>query len=110
MCGDWHCNTDFGHFFFTVDPEGTKVTTAILQMSGFSCGGTTMTTETQVLISWSIDGGEFSGDVDLGGSDEILYVTFDGTYDASSKTFSGTWDEDASGTHCSGDWETAPHQ
>ncbi len=110
LSGDWNANTDFGHFSFTVDPDGTKVTTAVVQMAGFSCGGTTLTTETQVLNSWAIGSNGFSGDVDLGDSNEILFVSFDGTYNPSTRTFSGTWDEDAQGTHCSGDWRTAPHQ
>jgi hypothetical protein len=110
MSGDWNAQTDFGHLAFTVDPEGQKVTTAVAKIDNFHCGDTSLTTESQVLNSWSIDGGEFSGQVDLGETDEILYVAFNGTYDAASKTFSGTWDFDAHGTDCTGEWTTSPHQ
>ena len=110
MSGDWNAATDFGRFAYTVDPNGEKVTTAVVKVKDFSCGGTILTTQTQVLNSWTIDGGEFSGQMDLGGSDEILYIAFDGKYDASSKTFSGQWDFDAHGTDCTGEWKSFPHQ
>lgn len=110
MSGDWNADTDFGHFSFTVDPDGTKVTTAVVEMSGYSCGGTTLSTETQNLSQWPISDNEFSGEVNLGSSDETLYLTFDGSYDAASKTFSGSWEEDTGGESCSGEWETTPHK
>ncbi len=110
MSGDWNAVTDFGRFAFTVDPNGGSVTTAVIKINHFTCGGTTLTTQTQVLNSWPIEGGEFSSQVDLGESDEILYITFDGSYDAAGKTFSGSWDEDAHGAHCSGNWATFPHK
>ena len=110
MSGDWNAVTDFGRLAFSVDPDGQKVTTAVVKIQGFSCGGTTLTTETQVLNSWSIANGEFSSQVDLGESDEILYIAFDGSYDRATRTFSGSWDFDAHGTHCSGDWTTFPHK
>ena len=109
MSGDWHADTDFGRFSFSVDPEGTQVITAVIQMSGFGCGGTLLSTETQVLNSWPIEGTDFQGDVTLD-SDNFLYMDFDATYDPESRTFSGTWVEDAHGTECSGDFKTAPHQ
>ncbi len=110
MSGDWNAQTDFGRFAFTVDSNGEKVTTAVVKVNNFSCDGTTLTTETQVLNSWSIDGREFVGRVDLGESDEILYLAFDGSYDAVRKTFSGTWEFDAHGTHCTGKWTTFAHK
>ena len=110
MSGDWNAEAQFGRFAFTVDPNGEMVKTAVITIDNFTCGGTTLTTQTQALDSWIISGGEFSADVDLGESDETLYMTFAGSYDASSKTFSGSWDEDANGTHCTGDWTTFPHR
>lgn len=110
MSGDWNAQTDFGRLAFTVDPNGGKITTAVVKVNNFSCGGTLLTTETQVMNSWNIDGREFAGRVDLGESDEILYLAFDGRYDAASKTFSGTWDFDAYGTDCTGEWTTFSHK
>jgi hypothetical protein len=110
LSGDWNAKTGFGTFAFTVDPTGQNVTTAVVHVSNYTCGGTTLTTESQVLNQWPISGGEFAGRVDLGDANEILDVTFDGTYNAKAKTFSGTWEEDAHGTHCAGKWETIPHK
>ena len=110
MSGDWNADTDFGHFAFTVDPDGVKITTAVVKVAGFTCGGTYLSTEPQELSQWPITDGEFAGRVNLGDADEILDMTFDGTYDPASKTFSGSWEEDAHGTHCTGDWQTLPHK
>jgi hypothetical protein len=109
MSGDWNANTDFGHIAFTVDPNGNNVATTVINLSNFTCGGTFLTTETQILNSWSIRDGEFSGDIDLGDND-FLTLTVAGTYDQAKKTFSGTWEEDASGTTCSGQWEAIPRK
>ena len=108
LSADWNADTSFGSFAFTVAPDGSKITTAVIRMQGFRCGGTTLTTTTQTLDQWPIENDAFSSDVTLD-SDQSLYLSFDGTYDDSTRTFSGTWSEDASGTQCSGDWETDPH-
>ena len=109
MSGDWNANTNFGHIAFTVDPNGNNVVTTVINMSNFTCGGTFMTTETQILNSWSISDGEFSGDIDLG-DNGFLRMTIDGTYDQARKTFVGTWEEDAHGTTCSGQWDAIPRK
>ena len=109
MSGDWNADTDFGSFAFTVAPDGTRVTTAVIKLQGFNCGGSTVSSQVQSLSSWSIEGGGFSGDVSLESGEEFD-ISFDGAYDESSKTFSGTWEEDAYGTLCDGDWVTAPHE
>ncbi len=109
MSGDWNAKTPFGHLAFTVDPNGNNVVTAVIDISSFTCGGTFLTTNTQVLNSWSISDGEFSGDIDLG-DNGFLSMTIDGTYDQAGKTFAGTWEEDASGTTCSGQWEAIPRK
>ena len=109
MSGDWNADTDFGHFAFTVDPDGNNVVTAVITMSGWTCGGTTMTTELQVLNSWSISNGEFVGEIDLDDS-HFHTLTLDGTYKEANKQFAGTWEEDAHGTLCSGTWESIPRK
>ena len=109
ISGDWNANTDFGHLAFTVDPNGNNVVTAVIDMSGFTCGGTFLTTNVQVLNSWSISNGEFSGNVDLA-DQGFVNMTIDGTYDKSKKTFSGAWQEDAHGDQCSGQWEAIPRK
>ncbi len=109
LSGDWNANTDFGHLAFTVDPSGNNVVTAVIDIANFTCGGTFLTTDTQVLNSWSISDGEFNGDVDLG-DNGFLSMTIDGTYDKAKNTFAGTWQEDAHGDQCSGQWEAIPRK
>ena len=107
MSGDWNADTKFGHLAFTVDPEGNNVTTAVIHMSGWRCGGTILTTEMQILNSWSIRDGEFAGEVDLDDS-HFHTMAIAGSYDEARKTFSGQWEEDSHGTTCSGRWEAVP--
>ncbi|MFZ1041553.1 MAG: hypothetical protein WCA79_13665 [Anaerolineales bacterium] len=110
MSGDWNANTDFGHFAFTVDPNGNNVVTAVIGMPNWSCGGTTFfNLNMQVFDSWSISDGEFSGNVDLA-DHGFVNMTIDGTYDQAQKTFAGTWQEDAHGDTCSGQWEAIPRK
>ena len=109
LSGDWNAATDFGSFAFTVAPDGTRVMTAVIRLRGFSCGGSTVTSEVQSLSAWSLEDAGFSGDVSLE-SGEQFDISFDGAYDESNRTFSGTWEEDAYGTLCSGDWVTPPHE
>jgi hypothetical protein len=57
---------------------------------------------------WTISGGKFSASIHLGNSStdpNDLYV--DGTYDKAANKFSGQWEQDAYGTTCNGNWETA---
>ena len=110
MSGDWNADTDFGHLAFTVDPEGQNVTTVVVKMNNFTCSGTSLTTETQDLNSWPIDNGQFSDSVNLGQGDEVLHMGIGAIYNPSSRTFSGAWDFDAYGGHCTGKWTTSPHQ
>ncbi len=109
MSGDWNAKTKFGRLAFSVNPDGTNLTTAVVVLSNFTCGGTTLTTNVQTLGPFPLDQGQFSIQVDLE-SDEILYMNFDGTYNAKQKVFSGSWEEDAHGDHCSGTWESTPHR
>lgn len=105
ISGDWNAYTDFGRFAFTIDPNGLQVTTAVLELSNWTCGGTTITTEIQELDTSSVDDGEFSVFFIL---DEHRFHTidFDGTYDEVNKNFSGTWTEENHSTICSGTWES----
>jgi len=94
---------------FTVDPNGNNVVTAVVDISNFTCGGTFLTTNTQVLNSWPISDGQFSGDVDLG-DNGFLRMGINGTYSKAKNTFSGEWQEEASGSTCSGQWEAIPRK
>ena len=109
MSGDWNADTEFGHIAFTVDPDGNNVVTTVITMSNFTCGSTYLSTDTQILNSWSISNGEFSSEVDLDDS-HFLTMTIDGTYDEAAKTFSGSWEEDSHGTICSGEWTATPRK
>ena len=103
MSGDWNASANFGRLAFTVDPDGKNVTTAVITVSDWTCGGTTLTTELQAITQWPISHGEFGGNANLNGNFHTLTVI--GNYDEGKKQFTGTWEEDAHGTTCSGTWE-----
>jgi hypothetical protein len=105
MSGDWTATTKFGSFAFSIDPNGESVITSVLHMSNFTCGGTTLTTELQTINTWSISDNTFSGTIDLN-PPHVEELSIEAKYDARHKLFSGTWDEDQYGTHCSGTWQT----
>jgi hypothetical protein len=106
MSGDWHADTPFGSFSFTVDPNGTTITTAVFQVSNWTCGGTTLTTQVQSLSQWPITDGHFEGYTNLNGN--FHNITVMGNYDPAKKTFTGTWEEFAHNTTCSDTWEAIP--
>ncbi len=110
MSGDWSAQTDFGKIAFTVSPDGTAVSVMSVKMSNWTCGGDTLTTSLQVSNEppWAISDGQFSAHANLGDSStdpNDLFV--DGEYDKAANKFSGTWEQDAYGTTCTGTWETA---
>ncbi len=109
MSGDWNADTEFGHIAFTVDPDGHNVTTTLIKMSSFTCGGTFLSTNTHILNSWPLSDNEFSGSINLDDS-HFLTLMINGTYDEAQKTFTGTWEEDSHGTLCSGDWTAIPRK
>jgi hypothetical protein len=106
ISGDWNAYADFGRFAFTIDPDGLKVTTAVLELSNWTCGGTTITTGIQELDTRSVTDGEFSVDFSLDSGRRFHTIAFNGTYDAAKKKFSGTWTEDNHSKICSGAWES----
>jgi hypothetical protein len=104
MSGDWTVDAEFGKLAFSVDPEGTVVLTAVIAVTNWTCGGTTLSTQLQSISQWPISNNEFIGDVNLNGSFHTMRI--EGSYDETHKQFSGTWEEDAHGTVCSGTWES----
>ena len=48
---------------------------------------------------------EFSGTIDLN-PPHAEEMSIDAKYDSKHKMFTGTWDEDQYGTHCTGTWQT----
>jgi hypothetical protein len=104
MSGDWTASTDFGQLAFTVDPDGGNVTTAVIVVTHWTCGGTTLTTQLQSLSQWPISDGQFGGNVNLNGNFHTMTII--GAYDETNDQFIGTWEEDAHGTTCSGEWES----
>jgi hypothetical protein len=108
MSGDWNASPDFGRLAFTVDPDGRNVTTAVISMKGWKCGGTILSTGLQSLSQWPISDGEFGGNVNLNGNFHTMTII--GKYDKAKKQFVGTWEEDAHGTTCSGEWESIPRK
>ncbi len=109
LSGDWNAKMDWGTFAFTVDPDGKNVTTAVVHINGLTCGGTTYSTEIQMLNSWAIDNDAFQGYVNLK-SGHIVDLYLDGNFNKAKKMFGGTWEADFYGTHCTGKWESAPHK
>jgi hypothetical protein len=108
MSGDWQVQAEFGHFAFTVDPDGKNVTTAVFDLSDWTCGGTTLTTGLQSISLWPISDGQFGGNVNLNGNFHTMTVI--GTYNEAGKTFSGEWQEHAHGSTCSGKWQAVPRK
>jgi Trk-type K+ transport system membrane component len=108
MSGDWTVNAEFGKFAFTVDPDGKNVTTAVFELSGWACGGTTLSTSLQSLSQWPLTDGQFAGMVNLNGNFHTMTVV--GTYDKANKQFVGTWEQNAHGSICSGNWEAIPRK
>src|SRR5258706_5992409 len=62
MSGDWNVNTDFGRMAFTVDPNGTAVTTAVNVVSKLTFGRTTLTTKIQTPSSLPDSDGQVCGE------------------------------------------------
>jgi hypothetical protein len=108
LSGDWNADTEFGRIAFSVDPEGGVVTTAVIEVTNWTCGGTTLTAELQSISQWPISNGNFAGMVNLNGSFHTIRI--DGSYDEVNKKFSGTWEQNAHGTLCSNTWESAARE
>lgn len=106
--GHWIATTDFGNFDFSINSSGTELTWVNINLSNWKCDGTIITMSLKA-GSWSISDGEFSAEIDLN-PPHVEYLTIDGTYDETAKTFSGTWDQDMYGTHCSGTWKSTDHK
>jgi len=104
MSGDWNANPDFGELSFTVDPDGKNITTAVISMKSWKCGGTILSTELQSLSQWPISDGQFGGNVNLNGNFHTMTII--GAYDKDKKQFIGKWEQDAHGALCSGEWES----
>ncbi len=104
--GDWVATTDFGKFILTVDDTGTKIKKTEFRFSEWTCGSVTQSSEIVDASSWLITDSKFTlySTFDRYG---MLTMQIDGTYDATSQKFVGTWEEAASGTVCSGTWEAS---
>ncbi len=106
LSGDWTTKIQSGQVVFHISRDGSKIYSADVNLKGWQCGGTTMTATLQVSADdWTIDGDQFSMTIDLASDPtDIETLTFDGAYDQSTQTWSGTWDGDEYGSHCGGDW------
>jgi hypothetical protein len=104
LSGDWKAAIDSGSVVFHIARDGSHIASADVSLQGWHCGGTTMTTTMQVRSpDWAIDGDQFSMTIDRN-PPHIEELSFDAAYDASTQTWSGTWDGDEYGTHCEGQW------
>ena len=107
LSGDWPTTIDGGKVTFHIARDGSRINSADVELHGWHCGGTTLTTTMQVRSStWVIDNNAFSANIDLN-PPHIEELTFDGTYDEASNTWSGTWDGDEYGAHCGGKWQAS---
>ncbi len=105
LSGDWGAAFDGGKIVFHISRDGSRIYAADVQLSGWHCGGTIMSTTMQVSSpDWTIERHQFSITIDLN-PPHIEELSFDGTYDEASQTWSGTWDGDEYGQHCGGDWQ-----
>lgn len=102
--GDWRAAFDSGEAVFHIARDGSHINSIDLRLSGWQCGGTTLSTNMEVRSpDWTIDGNQFSATIDLN-PPHVEELTFEGSFDQANQTWSGTWDGDEYGTHCSGDW------
>jgi hypothetical protein len=107
LSGDWATTFEGGKAVFHIARDGSKVKSVDLQLQGWHCGGTTLTTTMSARSSgWDLQGDSFSITIDLN-PPHIEELSFDGKYDAGSNSWSGTWEGDEYGTHCGGDWKAA---
>ena len=106
LAGKWNAESNLGQLAFTIDPSGSEVTSVDLNMVNWKCGGTLLTTRLSVQSTWSVSDGQFSVDFYLG-DEQHLPLVLDGTYDPKHHSFSGTWNVDAYGTTCTGNWKAA---
>ena len=104
--GDWGGPADFGRLVFTVEPGGEAISVMRLQLSKWECGSMKLlsrTTDTGVEVP--ISGGAFSASRVEFTAGIVMDVS--GTYDPSSRTFSGHWSATEYGSSCSGTWHAA---
>ena len=110
LAGNWTATFESGKVTFTIAPDGSKVALLSLNLDGWTCGGTTLTTTMQVVgTDWAIENNAFSVNIDLN-PPHIEELAFNGAYDEATRTWSGTWEGDEYGTHCTGTWQTSEHQ
>src|SRR5258708_10624019 len=91
LSGDWNASPEFGRLAFRVDATGASVTTLVVGVANWTCGGTTLTTEVQSIGPWTISNNKFATSTELD-SGVFNTLTVTGAYDATSKKFSGTWE------------------
>jgi hypothetical protein len=106
LAGHWAATADFGNFDFYISNDGTQLRYVNIALSNWMCGGSIITMSLKA-GSWSVSDGRFSARIDLN-PPHIEELTLDGAYDEKSKTFSGAWDQDMYGTHCTGTWKSEP--
>jgi hypothetical protein len=106
--GDWTAVADLGKIVFTVDQTGTKITKVSYQFADWKCGPTSQSGTIEVgPAEWAITNGQFSITTNLDPINNTQTIQFEGTYDAASQKFSGTWNGVSYGTPCSGTWEAS---
>jgi hypothetical protein len=110
MAGDWTVVLGASTVIITIDPTGSTVTNVHLTLNDWKCGGNSETASTDIRSdAWTVSpDGQLSLTIDLN-PDDIEILDFEGQYSRTKAQFSGTWQEDWAGSHCSGKWVTSAH-
>ncbi len=100
----WSARTEFGGFDFFPDPGFTQIVGLSVHFAGYLCGGVRMTGNIRAdgRNMWPIESNSFHARTNLG----ICEIVLSGMIDKAGKSARGTWSINASGTICSGSWET----
>ncbi|NJD59715.1 MAG: hypothetical protein FIA98_09990, partial [Anaerolineae bacterium] len=107
LTGSWSATTDFGQLIFTVDEAPARITRIDYLFTNWSCGEITQTSEIVDASSWLFTGNQFTA-YSTFDRDGQLTMEINGSYDPASQKLTGTWQQAAQGSLCSGPWEALP--
>ncbi len=105
LAGDWTLWFQQSQMVVHVAPDGTKINSVDLTLTGWDCGGGPLTTSVHASSpNWAIQDNKLSMTVDLNPPQQGQ-ITFAGTYDPSSESWSGSWEANEGSNHCIGSWD-----
>lgn len=101
--GDWEATAAFGDFVFTVNDDGSAITSIEYTFDDYNCAGTVKSGSVSFAGDWPITEHQFS----IENADPADGDTYriDGEFAETEVDATGTWELEASGSTCSGTWE-----